>query len=59
MKPWKTVIVDGPEELARHDTIAEAQAYMNAQRRAGKRALAVPGNYRFNGKLWEAEKPKA
>jgi hypothetical protein len=53
MKPWKTVIVDGPEVLAEHDTLAEAQANMNEQREAGVKALAIPGSFMFNGKLWQ------
>jgi len=53
MKPWKTVIIDGPEVLAEHDTIAEAQAFMSKQREAGVKALAIPGSFMFNGKLWQ------
>ena len=51
-KPWKTVIVDSSEILSEHDTLAEAQKYMNKQREAGLKALAIPGSFSFNGKLW-------
>ena len=57
MKLWQTVVVDSPEVLAEHDTIAEAQAFMNKQREAGVKALAIPGSFMFNGKLWQ-EKEK-